>query len=121
MPSHTSFRECVVTTSPADAGLHQVPPRRQLGEIVRVQSLPSTPDLVDCCVIPDCADQTRTALETARPSAWYYAVHGGPSAGVYTSWDEALTVSKGYNGARCRKFDNLKDAQSYVKEPRCAG
>ena len=47
-------------------------------------------------------------------NAKHFAVHGGPSAGVYSSWQEAQQAVRCQKGARCKKFDDQVTAAAYA-------
>ena len=44
----------------------------------------------------------------------YYAVKKGRKPGIYGTWTECETQVKGFSGAVYKKFNNLKDAESFV-------
>ena len=48
--------------------------------------------------------------------AAYYGVRGGPSAGVYNTWEEASAASQGVAGALCKKFRSREDAEAHAAE-----
>ena len=48
-------------------------------------------------------------------SAKYYAIHKGRVTGIFQSWDDAKPHISGFSGPKFKKFDNLKDAEYYVK------
>ncbi|KAF9303226.1 hypothetical protein BGZ74_004136 [Mortierella antarctica] len=50
------------------------------------------------------------------PAKGFYAVHVGKTKGIYFTWPECEKQIKGVVGAKFKKFDNLKDAEVFVKE-----
>jgi len=44
----------------------------------------------------------------------FYAVRGGPHAGIYSTWDEASRFSKGHSGALCKKFKDRDSAVAFL-------
>ena len=43
-----------------------------------------------------------------------YAVQGGPTPGVYSTWEHAQTAVRGHKSARCKIFDNELAANTYA-------
>ncbi|KAG0087585.1 hypothetical protein BGZ93_010833 [Podila epicladia] len=50
------------------------------------------------------------------PAKGFYAVHVGKTKGIYFTWPECEKQIKGVVGAKFKKFDNLKEAEVFVKE-----
>ena len=46
----------------------------------------------------------------------YYAVKVGRETGIYTSWEEAEKLVKGYSDAKYKSFKTKKDADHYMKD-----
>jgi len=44
----------------------------------------------------------------------YYAVREGKSVGIYQTWKECQEQVSGYSGAKYKKFETEKEAQSYI-------
>ncbi|NLY20494.1 MAG: reverse transcriptase-like protein [Tissierellia bacterium] len=44
----------------------------------------------------------------------YYAVKKGRKPGIYGTWAECETQVKGFSGAVYKKFNNLKEAESFI-------
>ena len=44
----------------------------------------------------------------------YYAVRIGIKPGIYETWEECETQTKGFSGAQYKSFDNLSDAEMYM-------
>jgi len=47
--------------------------------------------------------------------SFVYAVRGGPSPGIYMSWDDAKKHSSGLSGALCKKFREQSEAESWLR------
>lgn len=45
----------------------------------------------------------------------YYAVAVGRKVGIFHTWDECNKQVLKYKGAKFKKFDNLKDAENFIK------
>jgi ribonuclease HI len=45
----------------------------------------------------------------------YYAIHYGVKTGVFNTWDECKQYVNGFKGAKYKKFDNIEDAEFFVK------
>ncbi|KAF9426440.1 hypothetical protein BGZ94_006523, partial [Podila epigama] len=50
------------------------------------------------------------------PAKGFYAVHVGKTKGVYFTWPECEKQIKGVVGAKFKKFETLKEAETFVKE-----
>ena len=46
---------------------------------------------------------------------YYYAVAYGRKPGIYHTWNEAKEQIDGYNGAKFKKFESLKQAENFIK------
>lgn len=46
---------------------------------------------------------------------FYYAVHSGAKTGIFNTWDECKKYINGFKGAKYKKFDNIQDAEYFVK------
>ena len=44
----------------------------------------------------------------------YYAVKKGRKPGIYGTWAECETQVKGFSGAVYKKFNSLKEAESFI-------
>lgn len=47
---------------------------------------------------------------------WYYAVHVGRHASVYTTWDECEKEVRGYGGAQYRKLRSRQGAEDFFRK-----
>ena len=45
----------------------------------------------------------------------FYVVHKGKNPGIYKTWIECKKEVEGYTGAMYKKFDNIKDAEIFLK------
>ena len=46
----------------------------------------------------------------------YYAVKEGHNVGIFSTWDECETNTKGYSGAIYKKFKSNKEALEFIKK-----
>lgn len=46
----------------------------------------------------------------------YYAVAKGRQVGIFREWKECERQVKGFNGARYKKFETMKDAEAFMKD-----
>lgn len=46
---------------------------------------------------------------------FYYAVHYGVKTGIFNTWDECKQYVLGFKDAKYKKFDNIQDAEYFVK------
>lgn len=54
-------------------------------------------------------------MDSIETNNIYYVVHKGHKPGIYTSWNECKINTDGYKYPVFRKFDNLSDAQLFLK------
>lgn len=45
----------------------------------------------------------------------YYAIRKGYKTGIFTNWDEAEKLIKGFSGAEFKSFNNLQEAQKFLE------
>lgn len=50
-----------------------------------------------------------------KQKKYFYAVACGRKTGVYNTWNEAKEQIDGFNGAKFKKFESLKDAESFIR------
>lgn len=46
----------------------------------------------------------------------YYAVASGIKPGIYSTWDECKNQVNGFKGAKYKKFDSKKEAETYIQQ-----
>jgi ribonuclease HI len=56
-----------------------------------------------------------SSKKTKTAKCFYYAVAQGHKTGIFNTWTECKQQIDGYNGARYKKFESQKEAETFIK------
>ncbi|KAK2154513.1 hypothetical protein LSH36_266g00071 [Paralvinella palmiformis] len=65
------------------------------------------------------ASDLLTFVTMPKGGGSYYAVRRGRTPGVYMTWDDCLQQTKGFSGARYKKFSTEAEAEAFVTGETC--